>query len=306
MESVNANSASPIARLIPVLIFAAALIGIYYLYQYLYGVSTGNSYTLITGNQLANPAVSPTPITSDKLPGLYEGGEFTFSTWIYINDWNYNKGYNKHIVSIGGASFDTIWIYLGAMRPKLYVRLHTAEGNVASPPGDGNSFKKREALDPSSKTATFRTPYKLDENLLEEENALCDLPSVEMQRWVNISVAVNGKTVDVYMDGKLARSCVLPASFKVATAYSAKLLETGDGKPEPTNASGLGAQPGFGGHIATTVMYDAALNPEQVYKNYVAGPEPITSFGAWFMSFFSPTVNNSPTTNGPTAAKSGQ
>jgi hypothetical protein len=298
MESVNANSASPIARLIPVLIFAAALIGIYYLYQYLYGVSTGNSYTLITGNQLANPAVSPTPITSDKLPGLYEGGEFTFSTWIYINDWSYNKGYNKHIVSIGGTSFDTIWIYLGAWRPKLYVRLHTAEGTTAPVP-------TRESLDPSSKSAKFASSVP-DGSLREEENALCDLPSIEMQRWVNISVAVNGKTVDVYMDGKLARSCVLPASFKVATAYSAKLLETGDGKPAQTNAGGLGAQPGFGGHIATTIMYDAALNPEQVYKNYVAGPEPITSFGAWFMSFFSPTVNNSATTNGPTAAKSGQ
>ncbi len=38
-------------------------------------------------------------------------------------------------------------------------------------------------------------------------------------------------------------------------------------------------------------MYDAALNPEAVYKNYMAGPEPITNIGQWFSSFFAPGVS---------------
>ena len=94
-----------------------------------------------------------------------------------------------------------------------------------------------------------------------------------MQRWVNISVAVNAKVVDVYVDGKLSRSCVLPSTFKVdPSGYEAILLGYG----------------GFGGKISTTTMYDVALNPEMVYKNYMAGPEPITSIGGWFSSFFEP------------------
>jgi hypothetical protein len=87
---------------------------------------------------------------------------------------------------------------------------------------------------------------------------------------VNITVAVNGKTVDVYVDGKLSRSCVLPNMFKVDNNYTAKLLEYG----------------GFGGLLSTTTLYDTALNPDIVYKNYMAGPEPITSIGEWFKSFF--------------------
>jgi hypothetical protein len=43
-------------------------------------------------------------------------------------------------------------------------------------------------------------------------------------------------------------------------------------------------------------MYDAALNPEQVYKNYMAGPEPITSIGDWFSATFLPGISVSVTT----------
>ena len=78
------------------------------------------------------------------------------------------------------------------------------------------------------------------------------------------------------MDGKLSRSCVLPTFYKVdAGGYSANLLAYG----------------GFGGQISTTTMYDAALNPEAVYRNYMAGPEPINTFGDWLSSIFMPGVS---------------
>jgi hypothetical protein len=98
----------------------------------------------------------------------------------------------------------------------------------------------------------------------------CDLPEIDLQRWVNLVVSVNGKTVDVYLDGKLSRSCVLPNYFKVDSSYSGYLLWNG----------------GFGGQIANTIMYDAAVNPEMVYRNYIAGPDQITGFSQWFTSFF--------------------
>jgi hypothetical protein len=102
---------------------------------------------------------------------------------------------------------------------------------------------------------------------------VCDLDNIDLQKWVLVSVVLNNKTCDVYMDGKLARSCVLPSFYKVdAGGYSAYLLSYG----------------GFGGQISTTTMYDTALNPESVHKLYMAGPEPITSFGGWLGSIFAP------------------
>jgi hypothetical protein len=44
-------------------------------------------------------------------------------------------------------------------------------------------------------------------------------------------------------------------------------------------------------------MYDAAMNPDVIYRNYIAGPEPITSIGGWIRSIFNFGVNVSVETN---------
>ena len=259
------NNSSPAGRLVPVLLILVGLIGLYYLYFYLFGSKTGNKYILI--DKTTDATSKQITITSDKLPSLFEGGEFTISTWMYINNWSYRVGFSKSIINIGGPNFDTIRIYLGGYTPKLHIRLHTRDSNISSNMGS-------DSLDRSTKNATFNVLQP--DSGLNNSSQICDLPEVELQRWVNISVSVNGKTVDVYLNGKLARSCVLPTMFKVdAGGYSANLLAYG----------------GFGGQISTTTMYDSALNPEEVYKNYMSGPEPITNIGQWFTSFFSPNIS---------------
>ena len=287
-----ANKSSPIGRLVPVLLVLAGLIGLYYLYQYLFGPKSTNAYTLISGTQSANIDPSkPITITSDKLPIIYEGGEFTISTWIYVTNWSYRTGFNKSIISVGGPNFDTIRVYLGGNKPKLSVRLQTKDmsGAMNAVPSGATAINVNlgatksqvpvESLDKGTQNATFGI-LQTDSGLLDG-SPLCDLPEIDLQRWVCITVSVNGRTVDVYMDGKLASSCVLPSFFKVdAGGYSANLLAYG----------------GFGGQIATTTMYDSALNPEVVYKNYMAGPQPITNIGQWFSSFFAPGVSVSLTT----------
>jgi hypothetical protein len=275
MDSQN-NSASPVSRLIPVIIFAMGLIGIYYLYQYLFGPKTANQYVLLSETKPANVEPSkPIMISSDKLPSLYDGGEFTVSTWIYVSNWNHRAGRNKSILRLGGPTFDTIRIYLGGRKPKIHVRIQTKDtsSSLQAVPSNPNQ-PNEESLTANTLHTVFDT-IQSDSGLLDS-SPMCDLPEIDLQRWVNLTVTVNGRTVDVYMDGKLARSCVLPSFFKVdAAGYSAYLLTHG----------------GFGGQMATTMMYDSALNPEAVYKNYIAGPEPILTFGDWFRSIFKFGVN---------------
>jgi hypothetical protein len=273
MES-NTNS-SPVSRLVSVLLFFAGLLGIYFLYNYLFGPKTFNSFALIEKAQKADidPA-KPITITSDKMPTLYEGGEFTISTWIYINNWSYRRGYNKSILRIGSSSpvgFDSIRMYLGGYKPKLMIRFHTMDkGAPMNTLTNSPDSAQSESLDVATLNATFNV-QQMESGLLDAPaSSGCDLPEIDLQRWVNITVSVNGKTVDVYFDGKLSRSCVLPNYFKVDSSYSGYLLSNG----------------GFGGQIANTTMYDAALNPEAVYRNYMAGPDQITGLWQWFTSFF--------------------
>ena len=246
-----------------------------------------NSFPL-TGKQSAQ-VDKPIIFTSTQLAPLYEGGEFTVSTWIYVSNWSYRGGKNKSIIRIGGNNFDTIRVYLGAHNPKLYVRLHTKENTMVM--GSGAPLATASATASTTATATSASTSAVQSenldissrsllNTLQTESGLldnlhtCDIPELPLQRWVNISISVNGKTVDVYIDGKLSRSCVLSAPFRVDDGYNATILEYG----------------GFGGQIANTIMYDTALNPEEVYKNYMAGPEPITSIGGLLSNYFVPNI----------------
>lgn len=281
MES-GSNQNSSIARIIPVFIIFFGLLALYYLYQYLFGPASSNSYDLITKTQTAqSDAAKDIIFISTQIAPLHEGGEFSVSTWIYISNWSYRAGFNKPILSIGGANFDTIRMYLGASTPKLMVRVHTKEGGVnvngtnnvsMNDPASVSNTSMPDSLTVATFNQTFNT-LQPGSGLLDNSH-LCDIPELDLQRWINITVAVNGKTVDVYLDGKLSRSCVLPNPFKVDTGYSAKLLQNG----------------GFGGQISTTTMHDIALNPEQVYRNYMAGPTPVNSFTALLGSFF-PNIN---------------
>jgi hypothetical protein len=267
MDTIN-NSSSPVVRMIPALMVFAGLIALYYLYQYLFGYRSLNAYDLVTKTQNAKVGDGDfIKLTSDKLPGLYEGGEFTVSTWFYVNNWSYRSGKNKCILRVGGSNFDTIRIYLGGTKPKLNVRIHTRDSSSTSTTAQGDSLANQTL------NATFNT-LQTDSTLLDSPSG-CDLPEIDLQRWVNLVVAVNGKLADIYIDGKLARSCVLPSHFKVDSSYSAYVIPYG----------------GFGGEISTTVMYDMALNPEMIYKNYIAGPQPITSFSDMLSSFFTFGIN---------------
>jgi hypothetical protein len=267
------NSGSLIARAIPAIIFFVGLLGIYYLYQFLFGPKTANQYVLLSEQKSADVEPSnPIVIHSDKLPRLYDGGEFTVSTWIYVSNWSHRNNKNKSIFRLGGPSFDTIRIYLGGVKPKVHVRIQTRDVNSSPQAVPANPNQ------PAEESLTVATLNTVFDTLQTDSGAspMCDLPEIDLQRWVNLAVTVNGRTVDVYVDGKLVRSCVLSSFYKVdAGANSAYLLSYG----------------GFGGYIAATSMYDTALHPEAIYRNYIAGPEPITSLGDWIRSLFKFDVN---------------
>jgi hypothetical protein len=256
--------------LIQIVIVILGLVGLYYLYKYLFSSSTASLVVLSKKSNAATiGGTTGITIANNILPPIYQGGEFSISTWININNWGYQNGVNKSILRIGGDTYDTIRVYLGGAAAQLMVRFDTR----SSTSDTANMLLNSDST--FSKTATNFVPVTVATMPGSNTGSNgCDVLQVDMQRWVCLVVVVDGMTADVYMDGKLVRSCLLNNYVNVDTGYKAKLLDNG----------------GFGGYISTTAIYGQALTPDLVYQMYMAGPEPVTNVMDYLTSFFSPSA----------------
>ena len=256
-----------------------ALVALYYLYQYLFGPSGLEGKVVLDGISAANP--SPAYTTSiDNLPAIYEGGEYAVNTWIYINDYAVNRGKNKCIFTLGGRTFLTLAVYLGAYKNSLNVRVHTKNSSPGSIVPAGNAPSPASGIANDLSAATLNTIFgnmQSDGSLLANLQP-CDIPSVDLHKWVQVTVCLNNKTCDVYLDGKLARSCVLPSFFKV----------------DRTNLTlNVADYDGFGGYVSNVSAYNYALNPEQVWQLYMSGPGKNYTFMAYLTAMFTPSFDPS-------------
>ena len=269
MESLPAGRS--IGGIVVVIVGAIAL---YYLYKFVYGTEGLVTQSIITTAIPGNKATKPALYT---MPSIYEGGEYSITFWVYITGFKDQTGLNKHILEVRGVDYSTLVVGLGAHRNKLMVRVNTA---------GGSSISGKTSLSTNEVKSLFQTT-QVPSGLLEQNMELCDLPEIDLQRWVCIGVVLNGRTCDLYMDGKLARSCVLPGPFKVdPKGYQMKLLDFG----------------GFEGFLSDVSCYQYSLNPDQAYRIYMSGPSDTaaTGFMGWLKSIFG--VEGSVTYQMPTAA----
>jgi hypothetical protein len=107
-------------------------------------------------------------------------------------------------------------------------------------------------------------------------NPVCDISDIDMQRWINITCVVSGRVVDVYYDGKLNRSCVLPGP----------VMGSSGNTPQYANTSLNG---GFNGYLNSLFFAGNALTPDRIYAIYQAGPG---GNSGWFSSILPTTGIN--------------
>jgi hypothetical protein len=277
MDAVQSMIPEGSGLVMKLIFFIVALLALYYLYQFLFSPSG------MVGTNVLNKIVAANPdkaivIPGAQLPAIYAGGEMTINGWIYINDYSINRGLNKPIFTLGGSTFLTLAVFLGAYKSSLGVRVHTREGGAtavmtaetAGGPGIG---QPSDDLSLRGLSAMFGNLQQ--EGGLLSESRPCDIDSIDLQKWVQLTICLNNKTVDVFVDGKLARSCVLPTFYKVDTSGFA--LNVCDFK-------------GFGGFVSNVSVYNYALNPEQVWRLYMSGPGPQYGLLDYVKSLFDPSA----------------
>ena len=91
------------------------------------------------------------------------------------------------------------------------------------------------------------------------------VPNVPIQKWTNLLVSLNTKTLDIYLNGKLIRTGVLPSMPKMDPSAPLKLTPGG----------------GFSGYTSRFNYWGDATNPQQAWNVYKSGPG-----GNLFSNFF--------------------
>jgi len=201
-------------------VLAAAIVFIVLMYIAISMFGKNNTigkYAVATDMQEIKPVDIPEGKTGND-------SKYTYSMWIYIDDWNYKFGDKKVILIRKDPSSPPHYpkIYLGEYNNDLTI-------SMTCLPNDINSSSTNEE---------------------------CTINNVPIQSWVHIAISVFGRTMDTYMDGKLARTCVFDG-LPVTPSTSSSILITPDG--------------GFSGYTAGVQYFPDAKNPYEIYNIYKKG-----------------------------------
>jgi len=210
-----------------------------------------------------------TTISSSDLAtnGTGTSSNFAYSVWFYINDWNYRYGEPKAIFLRGTPSARGSGFVNGIdiANPAPAVILDPIENNVSVYlscfPGATSSGTTTDNATPI--TQTHR----------------CVVTNVPIQKWVNLTISTYGRTLDMYLDGKLVRTCLLPGVANISNT-------TGDLYVTPNG--------GFDGWTSKLQYFPNSLNPQEAWNIYTRG------YSDWASLFNSYQIQVSLVQNGTT------
>jgi hypothetical protein len=162
------------------------------------------------------------PLSSDTQ------GAFGMQWWMFVKDWNYGFGKEKVVLSRADPTNQNV------LNPK--VSLHPTDNTLVVsvsvfPDSEGSAGKTEPAPAASGGTST-------------DDVFTCEVPNIPLQAWFSVGVSVFGRNLDIYIDGKLVKSCFLPGVPKPAT---------GDITLSPSG--------GFSGYLCNFNYYARMLTP---------------------------------------------
>lgn len=198
-----------------IIISISVLIVLIFLYYYF----TTNTFLTSVMDATVSQVISPNDLPN---PGDANSSNFTYAIWFYVNNWNYKYGEPKIVFSrMTGDNMPCPSVSLDSMTNDLSV-------NMAVYPNE---------------TSTASVVNN------------CKISNVPLQKWVCLVLSMYGRTMDVYLDGKLVRTCPLPGVAKACNNIPVYITPGG----------------GFSGYTAAFQFYNNASNPQDAYNIYRKG-----------------------------------
>jgi len=191
----------------------------------------------------SSPDQAPLPLdgkTQTVIPAsnapITQGADNGVQFWMYIKDWDYNFGKEKSIL-----------IRKDSTNPAI------KNPSISLHPTD-NSLNVSVSIYGSGTGAASSNPAGANSTSASGDVYTCTVENVPLQSWFSVSVTVFQRNLDVYINGKLVKSCVLP------------------GVPRP--AAGdivVGTDGGFSGSVCNIHAYSSMLGPSDAASFFSAG-----------------------------------
>jgi len=223
-------------------------------------------------------AKKPQTIKADDLKNSNNSSNFTYSMWIFIDNWNYMFGSEKNILD--RTNCPNVVLDTKPNTLKVKIKYYDAEKEVAGAgAGSGGAGIDQSATDAaclacesgytcacdacnkgvrSSETDEERAARLAAERDAANANTslhTCVIDNIPIQKWVNVITSLYGRTLDVYVDGKLVRTCVIPGVPRVDNNMDINVTHGG----------------GFSGWTSSFKYWSHASNPQEAYNIYKDG-----------------------------------
>ena len=203
---------------------------IYIIYIAVNAASSANANSPVIVNDVIDAYVARPAF---KLPTVTQGMNQSFSTWIYVKDWNYKFGQYKNILWKGNPG--------------------NTSTSLTSATGISNIHSPSIWLYPLTNSLKVVTSTSAASGVES-----CDIQNIPLMTWVHIAYILNNRTVDIYINGKLERSCALLGIPNITN--------------DPVYMTTGTPQAGFYGKIGKTQYFTTALMPNDVANIYQQGP----------------------------------
>ena len=216
--------------IVAVILIICVVLLIVYLIRY----TMGNGYTLQDGVRNARDMSTFTASSLATMGSDAPASNFAYSVWFYVNDWNYHYGQAKVLFGrMSSSSSQISGIGVSGSGPCPLVQFNA------------------DANDLEIYMSTYATT-----NTVATDPFMCAVSNVPIQRWVNLSISVYGRTLDVYLNGKLVKTCVMPGIAQINNKTDLTLTPNG----------------GFEGWTSKFAFYPMPMNPQDAWDIYAKGP----------------------------------
>ena len=172
-------------------------------------------------------------VSNSSIPSSAQGNEYNINFWIYINDYTYRYSDMKCIMNKGEVGYEDL------SNPGIWLLPNT------------NTFRVQVGLETGVDKCTPGLTSE-DEN---EAVDVCDIEDIPLQRWLNFNVSLYNSSLDIFMNGKLHKSCHLKGFPKVNNGHM-HICNNG----------------GFNGFISNVKFTNKALPLNTIEGIYKSGP----------------------------------